>query len=161
MNSAREQIARIIDPEGWADRDREGDSYPAHWLSDSLAKADAILAARPAIEGDTARDGVARLASPRQCPPGWVLVPAAPTEAMIEAYCNKITSCGWQSWVNLSTLWPVVLAAVQAPLGEASRAAGGREPPNPSEGKTVERSPNASARPSRAVSDDLEAGSER
>lgn len=45
----------------------------------------------------------------------YVLVPRAkPTDAMIEAYCRKLESLGWHSWVNLSTLWPEVVSASPA-----------------------------------------------
>jgi hypothetical protein len=41
----------------------------------------------------------------------WVLVPREPTEAMIEAYCRKLHDLGFISWVNASTIWPVLIAA--------------------------------------------------
>lgn len=48
-----------------------------------------------------------------------VIVPVEPTDEMIDAYCEKIESLGFTKWANLSTLWPVVLAA--APVAEVTR----------------------------------------
>jgi Lar family restriction alleviation protein len=68
----------------------------------------------------------AALASPQQPAPairggdgrGWKLVPVDLTEAMIEAYCAKLHELGFHSWVNASTVWPVLLAA--APLAPST-----------------------------------------
>jgi hypothetical protein len=49
-------------------------------------------------------------------PSEWVMVPREPTEAMIEAYCTKLHELGFTSWVNFSTLWPIMIAASPSPV---------------------------------------------
>jgi hypothetical protein len=52
-------------------------------------------------------------------PAGWRLVPDAPSEAMIEAYCRKLHDLGFTAWPHLSGVWPDILAAAPPPKAEA------------------------------------------